>query len=133
MRPGVLCQMSIGRNVPGTRAHDIAGTGPHDDDERLFRIIDVLDAVAAETGQDHPQVALNWLLQRPTVATIIIGARDEQQLIDDLGAVGSVFPIPAARVSSRCEDVRPMAPPPCRGRLRSADRGALQLDRHGRS
>ena len=55
------------RAKPGTRAHDIAGTGPHFDEERLFRIVDALDEVAKETGKTIPQVALNWLLQRPTV------------------------------------------------------------------
>jgi aryl-alcohol dehydrogenase-like predicted oxidoreductase len=44
--------------------------------------------VATETGKTVPQVALNWLLQRPTVSTVIIGARDEAQLKDNLGAVG---------------------------------------------
>ncbi|WP_213957255.1 MULTISPECIES: aldo/keto reductase [unclassified Variovorax] len=73
---------------PGTRAHDIAGTGPQFEEERLFRIVDALDAVAAETGKTIPQVALNWLLQRPTVASVIIGARDEAQLVQNIGAVG---------------------------------------------
>ena len=35
-----------------------------------------------------PQIALNWLLQRPTVATLIIGARNEEQLRQNLGAIG---------------------------------------------
>ena len=61
---------------PGTRAHDIAGTGPQFDDERLFRIVDALDAVAQAIGKSIPQVALNWLLQQPTVANVIVGARD---------------------------------------------------------
>ncbi|MCZ0734251.1 aldo/keto reductase [Phreatobacter sp. AB_2022a] len=73
---------------PGMRAHDIAGTGPRFEEERLFRIIDALDAVAAETGKSIPQVALNWLLSRPTVASVIIGARDEAQLKDNIGAIG---------------------------------------------
>lgn len=73
---------------PGTRAHDIAGTGPHYEEERLFRIVDALDEVAAETGKSVPQIALNWLLQRETVASIIIGARDEAQLVENIGAVG---------------------------------------------
>jgi aryl-alcohol dehydrogenase-like predicted oxidoreductase len=73
---------------PGTRAHDIAGTGPLFDEERLFRIVDALDAVAAEAGKSIPQVALNWLLQRPTVSSIIIGARDEAQLVENIGAIG---------------------------------------------
>lgn len=73
---------------PGTRAHEIPGTGPHFEEERLFRVVDALDAVATETGKSIPQVALNWLLQRPTVTNVIIGARDEKQLIDNIGAVG---------------------------------------------
>lgn len=73
---------------PGTRAHDIAGTGPHFSDERLFKIVDALDRVAEETGKTIPQIALNWLLQRPTIANVIIGARDEAQLVQNIGAVG---------------------------------------------
>jgi aryl-alcohol dehydrogenase-like predicted oxidoreductase len=73
---------------PGTRAHDIAGTGPHFDEERLFRIVDALDIVAEQTGKTIPQIALNWLLQRPTVANVIVGARNEAQLIENVGAVG---------------------------------------------
>ena len=73
---------------PGTRAHDIAGTGPSYDDERLFGIVDALDALAKETGKTIPQIALNWLMQRPTIASIIIGARDEKQLVDNIGAIG---------------------------------------------
>lgn len=71
---------------PGMRAHDIAGTGPHHDEARLFRIVDALDEVAAETGRTVPQVAIAWLLRRPTVSTVIVGARDETQLVDNLGA-----------------------------------------------
>jgi aryl-alcohol dehydrogenase-like predicted oxidoreductase len=73
---------------PGTRAHDIAGAGPHYPEERLFRIVDALDGVAKDTGKTLPQIALNWLLQRPTVSSIIIGARDEKQLVDNIGAIG---------------------------------------------
>jgi len=73
---------------PGTRAHEIPKTGPRYDDERLFRIVDALDAVAQEAGKTIPQVALNWLLRRPTVSSVIIGARDEAQLLENLGAVG---------------------------------------------
>jgi aryl-alcohol dehydrogenase-like predicted oxidoreductase len=57
-------------------------------DEYLFRVVDALDEVAAETNKSVPQIALNWLLQRPTVATIVIGARNEEQLKQNLGAVG---------------------------------------------
>jgi aryl-alcohol dehydrogenase-like predicted oxidoreductase len=62
--------------------------GPQVSDEYLFGVVDVLDAVAAETGKTVPQVALNWLLQRPTVSTLVIGARNEDQLRQNLGAVG---------------------------------------------
>jgi aryl-alcohol dehydrogenase-like predicted oxidoreductase len=57
-------------------------------DEDLYRVIDALDAVAKETGKTVPQIALNWLLQRPTIATLVIGARNEEQLKQNLGAVG---------------------------------------------
>jgi aryl-alcohol dehydrogenase-like predicted oxidoreductase len=62
--------------------------GPQVDEEYLYRVVDALDAVSAETGKTVPQVALNWLLQRPTVATLVIGARNEEQLRQNLGAVG---------------------------------------------
>lgn len=62
--------------------------GPTIDDDYLFGVVDALDAVAAETGKSVPQVALNWLISRPTVANIVVGARDEAQLKQNLGAVG---------------------------------------------
>ena len=62
--------------------------GPPVSDEYLFRVVAAVDAVAAETGKSVPQIALNWLVQRPTVASIIIGARNEAQLRDNLGALG---------------------------------------------
>jgi aryl-alcohol dehydrogenase-like predicted oxidoreductase len=62
--------------------------GPPVDDEYFYRVVDALDAVAAETGKSVPQIAINWLLQRPTVSTVIIGARNEEQLRDNLGAIG---------------------------------------------
>jgi len=62
--------------------------GPQVAEETLFRVVDALDAVAAETGKTIPQIALNWLMQRPSVATIITGARNEAQLIENLGSVG---------------------------------------------
>jgi len=56
--------------------------------EHIYKVVDALDAVAKETGKSVPQIALNWLLQRPSVATIIVGARNEEQLKQNLGAVG---------------------------------------------
>jgi aryl-alcohol dehydrogenase-like predicted oxidoreductase len=61
---------------------------PPVEDEQVYRIVDVLDQLAAETGKTVPQIAINWVLQRPSVATVIIGARDEAQLRDNLGAAG---------------------------------------------
>jgi aryl-alcohol dehydrogenase-like predicted oxidoreductase len=58
------------------------------DDEYLYKVVDALTEVGAEVGKTVPQVALNWLLQRPTVASVIVGARDEQQLRENLGAIG---------------------------------------------
>lgn len=73
---------------PTSRLHETAQWGPPVDDAQLYCIVDALDAVAAETGKTVPQVAIAWLLSRPTVASVIIGARNEAQLRDNLGAVG---------------------------------------------
>ena len=62
--------------------------GPQVPEDYLFKVVDALEEVGRETGKTVPQVALNWLLQRPTVATVIIGARNEEQLRQNLGAVG---------------------------------------------
>lgn len=70
------------------RAARTADIGPPVPDDYLYDVMDALDAVAAETGKSVAQVALNWLLARPTVASLIIGATTEQQLLDNLGAVG---------------------------------------------
>ena len=81
----------IRRNEPlpeVSRLHKTADFGPPVDNEYLYDVIDVLDEIAAETGKTIPQISLNWLLQRPTVANIVIGARNEEQLKQNLGAVG---------------------------------------------
>lgn len=62
--------------------------GPPVDDEYLYRVVDALDAAAFETGKTVPQIAINWLLGRPSVATVIIGARNEEQLRQNLGSIG---------------------------------------------
>jgi aryl-alcohol dehydrogenase-like predicted oxidoreductase len=78
-----------GAPLPATsRLHETADKGPQVEDEYLYRVVDALDAVAKETGKTVPQIALNWLLQRPSVATVVIGARNEEQLKANLGAVG---------------------------------------------
>jgi aryl-alcohol dehydrogenase-like predicted oxidoreductase len=73
-----------------SRLHDRTNVeaGPQVSDDYLYAVVDALDAVAADTGKTVPQIALNWLLQRPTVSTLVIGARNEDQLRQNLGAVG---------------------------------------------
>ena len=66
----------------------VSDAGPQVPEEYLYNVVDALDEVAAETGKSVPQIALNWVLRRPTVSTIIIGARTETQLRQNLEAVG---------------------------------------------
>jgi len=84
--------------------------GPPVDDEHLFSVVDALDAVAKETGKSVPQIALNWLLGRPTVSSVIMGARNEQQLRDNLGAAAwSLTAEQTARLdaASQCTPIYP--------------------------
>jgi aryl-alcohol dehydrogenase-like predicted oxidoreductase len=78
--------------------------------ERLYRIIDVLDDIANETEKTLPQIALNWLLQRPTVSNIVIGARNEEQLKQNLGAVGWRLTIEQVKRLDAANDVKPIYP-----------------------
>ena len=71
-----------------SRLHKTSASGPPVTDERIYAVVDALGAIAAETGKTIPQIALNWLLKRPTVSSLIIGARNEEQLRQNLGAVG---------------------------------------------
>lgn len=80
-----------------SRLHQTADSGPQVPAEHLYNVVDALDGVAAEVGRTVPQVALNWLLRKPTVATVIIGARNEQQLRDNLAAAG--FTLTAEQVA----------------------------------
>jgi aryl-alcohol dehydrogenase-like predicted oxidoreductase len=78
-----------GQPLPaGSRLHATAGFAPHVADAQVYRVVDAMDAVAEQTGKSLPQIAINWLLQRPTVASVLIGARDEAQLQHNLGALG---------------------------------------------
>jgi aryl-alcohol dehydrogenase-like predicted oxidoreductase len=71
-----------------SRLHVTADNGPPVPEDYLFRVMDAIDEVAKETGKSVPQIAINWLLQRPTVSNVIIGARNEEQLKQNLGSVG---------------------------------------------
>jgi len=61
--------------------------GPDTPEEQLYRIVDVLEAIAGEVDRTVAQVAIGWVLRRPTVATVVMGARDEAQLRANVAAV----------------------------------------------
>lgn len=103
----------IGRDRPipeGSRLHDTEQFAPPVEAEHLYRVIDALEAAAAETGKSVPQVAINWLLRRPTVSSVTIGARNEAQLRDNLGAIG--WELSAAQIAAldAASDVLPPYP-----------------------
>jgi aryl-alcohol dehydrogenase-like predicted oxidoreductase len=100
-----------GQPLPvGSRLHKTGDQGPQIADDYLFRVVDALDEVSGETGKTVTQIALNWLLQRPTVANVIIGARNEEQLRQNLGAVGwKLTPEQIARLDA-ASDVTPVYP-----------------------
>jgi aryl-alcohol dehydrogenase-like predicted oxidoreductase len=100
-----------GRPVPeGSRLHDTEQFAPPVETEYLYRVIDALEAVAAETGKSVPQVAINWLLRRPTVSSVIIGARNEEQLRQNLGAVGWSLTVEQVAMLDAASDVLPPYP-----------------------
>jgi aryl-alcohol dehydrogenase-like predicted oxidoreductase len=80
------------------------------DDERLHSIVDVLDEIAAETGKSISQISLNWLLQRPTISNIIIGARNEEQLKQNLDAVGWNLTLEQIKKLDKASEILPTYP-----------------------
>lgn len=100
-----------GQPLPETsRLHKTSEQGPQIDEEHLYNVVDVLDEIAKETEKTVPQVALNWLLQRPTVSSVIIGARNEEQLRQNLAAAGwNLTPEQVARLD-KATDVTPVYP-----------------------
>lgn len=92
----------------GSRLHDTAAFGPPVDEEKLYDIVDMLETLAEETGRTIAQIAINWLLQRPTVSSVLIGARNEEQLRQNLGAVGwSLSPDQVARLDAASATTAP--------------------------
>ncbi|SEW14672.1 Predicted oxidoreductase [Chitinophaga sp. YR573] len=79
-------------------------------DDVFYNIIDVLDEVAEETGKTIAQVSLNWLLQRPTVSNIIIGARNEEQLKANLASVGWNLTVEQVKKLDAVSEVPPVYP-----------------------
>ncbi len=103
----------IRRNAPlpqTSRLHKTADFGPPVQNEYLHKVVDALDEVAKETGKTVPQIALNWLLRRPTVANVIIGARDEQQLRQNLAAAGWSLTAEQIAKLDAASDVTPIYP-----------------------
>jgi aryl-alcohol dehydrogenase-like predicted oxidoreductase len=100
-----------GQPLPAeSRLHKTAGQGPQVSDERLYQVVDALDAVAKETGKSVPQVALNWLLQRPSISTVIFGARNEEQLRQNLGAAGWNLSVDQVAKLDKASEVTPVYP-----------------------
>jgi aryl-alcohol dehydrogenase-like predicted oxidoreductase len=91
-----------------TRLHDTEHFGPQVERERLYSIVDTLAQISTQTGKTIPQIALNWLLQRPTVSTVLIGARNEAQLTENLGAIGWSL---SAEHIHKLDTVSSVAPP----------------------
>jgi len=100
-----------GKGLPAeSRLHTTAGQGPQVADEYLYKVVDALDEVAKETGKNVPQVALNWLLQRPSVSTVIVGARNEEQLRQNLAAEGWNLSAQQIAKLDAASDVTPVYP-----------------------
>jgi len=103
-----------------SRLHRTADYGPQVPDDYLFKVVDALDAVAKETGKTVPQIALNWLLRKPTISTLVIGARNEEQLTQNIGAEG--WKLTAEQVSKLDEASASSIPYPYWHQRQFADR-----------
>jgi aryl-alcohol dehydrogenase-like predicted oxidoreductase len=101
----------IRRGAPEPEVSRLPATkhaAPPVSDEHLYNVVDAIDEVAAEVGKTVPQVALNWLLQRPTVVSVIIGARNEDQLRQNLDATGwNLTPAQVAKLDAASAVGRP--------------------------
>jgi len=110
---GGLLSGKIGRGQPapaGTRTAKLGAHGPELPPEQFYAVIDVLRELASEVGRTVPQVALNWILRRPTVSTLVIGARNESQLRDNLGAVGFSLTSEQMRRLDQASERQPIYP-----------------------
>jgi aryl-alcohol dehydrogenase-like predicted oxidoreductase len=100
-----------GKPLPAeSRLHKTGDMGPQMADEYLYRVVDALDEVAEETGKSVTQVALNWVVQRPSISTVIFGARNEEQLRQNLGAVGWKLSSEQVARLDAASDVTPVYP-----------------------
>src|ERR1700677_4350204 len=93
-----------------SRLHKTAEAGPAVDNEHLYTVVDALDKAAAETGKTVPQIALNWLLRRPTVSSVIIGARNEEQVRQNLASEGWSLTADQVAALDKVSEVPPIYP-----------------------
>jgi aryl-alcohol dehydrogenase-like predicted oxidoreductase len=115
------------RNQPPpavSRLPRTAAIGPQVSDDLLYRVVDALDAIAKETGKTVTQIALNWLTRKPTIASVIVGARNEEQLRQNLGAIGWSLTDEQAAALDAASAV-PVAYPYWHQRQTSVDRNPL--------
>jgi len=84
--------------------------GPPVDDEHLYKVVDALDEVSKETGKTVTQVALRWLIQRPSVSNVVVGARNEEQLKQNLQSVGWSLTAEQIAKLDTASDVTPIYP-----------------------
>jgi aryl-alcohol dehydrogenase-like predicted oxidoreductase len=98
-----------GQPIPKeSRLHKTSAEGPQVPEEYLYKVVDAIDEIARENGKTVPQIALNWVLQRPTISTVIIGARNEEQLKQNLGSIGwKLTAEQIARLDAASETPRP--------------------------
>jgi aryl-alcohol dehydrogenase-like predicted oxidoreductase len=106
-----------------SRLHKTADYGPPVPKECLYKVVDAIDDVAKETGKTVPQIALNWLLRKPTVSTIVIGARNEEQLKQNIGAEG--WQLTAEQVAKLDKASEPPIPYPYWHQRQFQDRNPL--------
>jgi aryl-alcohol dehydrogenase-like predicted oxidoreductase len=93
-----------------SRLHTTSEQGPPVADDYLYQVVDALDGIVKETGKSVPQIALNWLLQRPSVSTVIMGARNEEQLRQNLAAEGWNLTSDQIAKLDAASDVTPIYP-----------------------
>jgi aryl-alcohol dehydrogenase-like predicted oxidoreductase len=79
-------------------------------DEVLYKVIDVLGEISRECGRSVAQISLNWLLQRPTVSSLVIGARTEGQLKENLAATGWKLTLDQVKRLDAASETQPVYP-----------------------
>lgn len=93
-----------------SRLEVTAVNGPPVGDEDVYKVVDAIDVIAKQSGKTVPQIALNWLLQRPTVSSVILGARNEEQLRQNLGAAGWNLTAEQVAALDAASEVTPIYP-----------------------